>query len=75
MRLTRGLAEPRAPALKRFRTGPHSTRARWTMSLSAERLWLFSALATALLSVLASRRADLRGMWVSRSAASETGRP
>src|SRR5438034_10396249 len=75
MRLTRGLAEPRAPALKRFSTGPGSTRARNTVRELAERLLLFSALATALLSVLARRRADLRGMSVRKSMASGTERP
>gem|GEM_PF-6909311 len=62
--LRRGIAVPRAPALKRFRTGPFSTMALLTVRLSAERLLLFSAFAMALLSVLAIRRADLRGMSV-----------
>ena len=72
MLLARGIAVPRAPALKRFSTGPVSTRARFTVSVSAERLLLFSAFAMALLSVFAMRRADLRGMSVRKSTASRT---
>src|SRR5258708_276047 len=73
--LRRGMAVPRAPALKRLRTGPFSTRALRTMRLSAETLLLFSAFATADFRVLAMRRADLRGMSVRSSVASMTGRP
>src|SRR5258707_4451656 len=43
--LRRGIAVPRAPALKRFNTGPHSMRASLMVRLSAERLLLFSAFA------------------------------
>src|SRR5579884_2471192 len=62
--LRRGMAEPRAPALKRLRTGPVSTTALLTVSRSAGTLtfWSFSELAMALLRVLAMRRADLRGI-------------
>ncbi len=41
----RGIAVPRAPALKRFSTGPFSMMASFTIRLSAERLLLFSAFA------------------------------
>src|SRR5882757_5138752 len=68
--LRRGIAVPRAPALKRLRTGPQSMVALFTVSESAERLLLFSAFAMALLSVLTMRRADLRGMSVKYSTAS-----
>ena len=73
--LRRGLAVPRAPALKRLRTGPFSTMALFTVRASAERLALFSALAMALLSVLAMRRADLRGISVRYSTAAGALRP
>jgi hypothetical protein len=68
--LRRGIAVPLAPALKRLRTGPFSTTALFTVSVSAARLLLFSALAIALLSVLTIRRADLRGISVRYSTAS-----
>jgi hypothetical protein len=60
--LRRGIAVPLAPALKRFRTGPFSTTALFTVSESDARLLLFSAFAMALLSVLTRSRADLRGI-------------
>ncbi len=60
--LRRGIAVPRAPALKRLSTGPFSMIAYFTVRLSADRLLLFYAFAMALFSVLAMRRADLRGM-------------
>src|SRR5664279_6185612 len=75
--LTRGMAVPRGPALNRRRLEPFSTRARWTVNWSAVRLTfgLFSALAIALFNVLSRRRADLRGISVSRSTATVTLRP
>src|SRR3954464_8567608 len=45
--LRRGIAVPRAPALKRFNTGPFSMMALFTVRLSAERFLLFSAFAIA----------------------------
>src|SRR5690606_1307339 len=75
MRLRRGLAVPRAPALKRLITRPCSMMAYLTVRASAETLLLSSALAMALLSVLTIRRADLRGISVSRSTASAALRP
>src|SRR5208283_1731333 len=73
--LRRGIAEPLGPALKRLRTGPFSTRARFTVRVSDARLLLFSAFAMALLSVLTIRRADLRGISVRYSTASLARRP
>src|SRR3954463_14067335 len=59
--LRRGIAVPRAPALKRLRTGPFSMIALFTVRVSAERLLLFSAFAIALFSVFAISFALLRG--------------
>src|ERR1700677_1297476 len=73
--LRRGIAVPLAPALKRLRTGPFSTTALFTVSVSDARLLLFSAFAMALLSVFTIRRADLRGMSVRYSTASLAIRP
>ena len=53
---------PRGPAWKRVGAGPFSGSADVAVGLSAERLLLYSAVAVALLSVFAMRRADLRGM-------------
>src|ERR1700677_5152142 len=73
--LRRGIAVPLAPALKRLRTGPFSTTALFTVSVSDARLLLFSAFAIALLSVFTIRRADLRGISVRYSTASLVMRP
>src|SRR3990172_6030201 len=61
--------------LQRLMVGPSLATASATNRSLAERLWLFSAFAVALLSTLATSLAVPCGMNFSRAAASSTGRP
>src|SRR5215467_3666061 len=70
-----GNARPCARGFHRLIVGPSSARASTTNRSSAERLWLFSALAVALFSTAATSRAAFWGMKRSTAAASSTGLP
>src|SRR4029079_11828677 len=70
-----GNARPWARGWKRLMVGPSLAMASTTKRSSADRLWLFSALAVALLSTRATSAAAFCGMNRRRAAASSTGRP
>src|SRR3954451_16602504 len=70
-----GNDRPWARGFQRFMVGPSSARASTTTRSSADRLWLFSALAVALFSTAATSRAACWGMKRRRAAASSTGLP
>src|SRR5258708_29050058 len=70
-----GNARPWARGWKRLIVGPSLATASTMNRSSADRLWLFSALAVALLSTRATSAAAFWGMNRSRAAASSTGRP
>src|SRR6185312_5247208 len=68
-------ARPWARGRNRLIVGPSSARASTTTRSSADMLWLFSALAVALLSTAATSRAACWGMNRRYAAASSTGLP
>src|ERR1700704_5792077 len=70
-----GKARPWARSRQRLIVGPSSATASATTRSSADRLWLFSALAVALLRTLAMSLAACWGMNRSNAAASSTGLP
>src|SRR5512134_3033398 len=73
--LLMGKARPWARGRQRLILGPSLAVASATTRSSAARSWLFSALAVALLSTLATSRAAACGMKRRMAAASSTGRP
>src|SRR5258706_12330910 len=70
-----GNARPWARGRQRLIVGPSFAWASATIRSSADRLWLFSALAVALFSTASTSWAACWGMNLSRAAASSTGRP
>src|SRR5215207_8498963 len=62
VRLRIGPALPRAFGMKRLIVGPSPATASFTTSLSARRLWLFSAFAMALFSAFCTRNAAFFGL-------------
>src|SRR5215212_6949079 len=70
-----GNARPWARGRQRLIDGPSFAWASATIKSSADRLWLFSAFAVALLRTLRTSAAACCGMNFSRLAASSTGRP
>src|SRR5882672_4395583 len=70
-----GNARPWARGRQRLIVGPSFAWASATIRSSADRLWLFSALAVALFSTASTSWAACCGMNRSRAAASSTGRP
>src|SRR6476659_9641275 len=70
-----GNARPWARGRQRLLVGPSFAWASTTTRSSADRLWLFSALAVALFSTASTSWAACCGMNRSRDAASSTGRP
>lgn len=75
LRFRIGPAEPRALGVNRFMVAAVPATASLTISLSGFNPLLFSALAIADLSVLATSRADLRGTTPSTASACWAGRP
>src|SRR6476660_10176228 len=70
-----GNARPWARGRQRLIVGPSLAWASATIRSSADRLWLFSALAVALFRTASTSWAACWGMNLSRAAASSTGRP
>src|SRR6478736_1057292 len=70
-----GNARPWARGCQRLIVGPSLAWASATIRSSADRLWLFSALAVALFSTASTSWAACCGMNLSSAAASSTGRP
>src|SRR5829696_8422050 len=70
-----GNARPWARGRQRLIVGPSLAWASATIKSSADRLWLFSALAVALFSTRSTSTAACCGMNFRRAAASSTGRP
>ena len=74
-RLRIGPAEPRALGMNRLMIIAEPVTASFTRNVSGLRLLLFSALAMADLSVLATNRAPLRGTTASTASACSAGSP